>query len=54
MKDKFLPVSRVDRSFERSDAEEPEMINLMSSLRSYFVLTHFSQEGIFCTSSIKK
>src|SRR3989338_5067035 len=54
LNDKFLPVSSAENSLDRSDAEDPVTINFIFSLRSYFVLIHFSQPFIFCTSSIKK
>src|SRR3989338_1225577 len=47
LNDKFLPVSNVDNSLDNKDAEEPVITNFILSLRSYFVLTHFSQLLIF-------
>ena len=52
--ERFLPVNRLENSFERSEAEEPVTINFIFSSKSYFVLIHFSHDSIFCISSIKK
>src|SRR3989338_11562549 len=48
--DRFLPVSNVDNSLDSNEADEPEIMNFIGSLRSYLVLTHISHEGIFWTS----